>query len=57
MKTALGKGSLTWKSEVVMKPIEEVAKELEGQGWRIIRQSEGEAVTIRSEPPEAQDVV
>lgn len=46
---------LTWDSEVVMKPIEEVANELETQGWQILWQSEVEALAIRGGAPEAED--
>ena len=33
MRTASGNEPLTWESEVVMKPIQDVAKELEEKGW------------------------
>lgn len=56
MKIALGREPLTWESEVVMKPIEQVASELERQGWRILWQSEVEALAIRGEASESQDM-
>lgn len=55
-KTAYGNEPLTWESEVVMKPIEQVASELEDQGWRMLWQSEVEAIAIRNEAPEVQDI-
>jgi len=54
MKATCRKELSTWESEVVMKPIDEVAKELEGQGWRILWRSEVEATAIRGEAPEMQ---
>ena len=51
MKVAQSKGTPTWDSEVVMKPVEEVARELESQGWTILWQSEVEALAIRGEAP------
>lgn len=45
----LGKEHLTWNSEVVRKPIEEIVKELETQGWHILWKSEVEAVAIKDD--------
>lgn len=56
MEVAFGEEPLTWESKVVMKPIEQVASELKGQGWRIIWQSEVEALAIKGECSEAQDM-
>ena len=39
----------TWESEVLMKPITQVADELEQQEWRVIWLSEVEAVAIKKE--------
>jgi len=55
MKKAFSKEPLTWGSATVMKPISEVARELEGQGWQILWQSEVEALAIKGEAPGAQD--
>ena len=41
------KESPSWDTEVLMEPIEEVARELEAQGWRILWKSEVEAIAIR----------
>ncbi len=38
-----------WKSKVVLKPIREVAEELEEQGWEIIWKSEVEALAVKKE--------
>jgi hypothetical protein len=56
MKAALGKEPLTWDSEVVMKPIEEIARELEREGWHIFWESEVEAVAIRDRALESADL-
>ncbi len=53
MNTALGKEPTTWNSEVAMKPIEEMAKELEAEGWRIFWKSEVEAIAIKDKALEA----
>lgn len=55
MKMAFGKEPLTWGSEIVMKPIEEVARELKAQGWEIIWQSDVEALAIKTETPGVRD--
>jgi len=47
MSAMSGEERPTWKSAVVMKPIEEIAKELESQGWRILWKSEVEAIAVR----------
>jgi hypothetical protein len=39
--------SQKWDTEVVMKPIREVAKELEAEGWDIIWSSEVEAIAVK----------
>jgi len=56
MKAALGKEPLTWDSEVVMKPIEEIARELEREGWHIFWESEVEAVAIKDRALESADL-
>jgi len=47
LNTVLKKKDITWDSKVVMKPIEEMAKDLEGEGWRIFWKSEVEAIAIK----------
>lgn len=47
MSAMSGEERPTWESAVVMKPIEEIAKELESQGWRILWKSEVEAIAVR----------
>ncbi len=39
--------SQKWDTEVVMKPIREIAKELEAEGWDIIWSSEVEAIAVK----------
>lgn len=56
MKAAFGKEPLTWKSEVVMKPVTEVASQLEQQGWRILWKSEVEALAIKDNGISSQDL-
>jgi hypothetical protein len=56
INTVSGKEPLTWESEIVMKPIEQVAAEHEQQGWRIVWKSEVEALAIKGEGQQAQDV-
>ena len=56
MKIAFGKEPPTWESEVVMRPIEQEASELEAQGWRILWLSEVEALAIKGEMPEVGGV-
>ncbi len=46
----------TWETEVVMKPIEEIAKELEAEGWHISWKSEVEAVAVKDEALKAGDL-
>jgi len=48
--------ALTWKSEVVMKPVDEVSRELEQQGWRVLWQSEVEAIAIKGRAVKAHDL-
>jgi hypothetical protein len=55
-KTAFGSEPLAWDSEVLMKPIQQVAEELEAQGWDILWQSEVEAIAIRGETPNGRDM-
>ena len=59
MNAAFGKKPLTWDSEVVMKPIGEMAKELEAEGWQISWKSEVEAIAIKegAPRPEATDIM
>lgn len=45
----------TWNSEVVMKPINEVVEELEAQGWRVLWQSEVEAIAIKDDQTGCHD--
>ncbi len=47
---------VTWNSEVVMKPIEEVARELKGQGWRVLWKSEVEAIAMRDDQLRGSDI-
>jgi hypothetical protein len=56
MSTESGKDRLPWNSEVVMKPIEDIAKELEGEGWHIFWKSEVEAIAIKDKALEATDL-
>ena len=56
MKSLFGKEPLTWECEVLMKPIEQVASELERQGWRVLWRSEVEALAIKEQVPEGQGV-
>ncbi len=49
MCAASGEKPSTWNSEVVLKPINEVAEELEAQGWRVLWQSEVEAIAIKND--------
>jgi hypothetical protein len=49
-----GEEHITWTSEVVMKPINEVAMELQREGWHIVWKSEVEALAIKDEALEAQ---
>jgi len=37
-----------WDTEVIMKPISEVAKELEAEGWDVIWSSEVEAIAVKT---------
>ena len=37
-----------WRTEVVIKPIENVAKQLEAGGWHILWKSEVEAIAVKS---------
>lgn len=46
----------SWDTEVVMKPIEEMANELEAEGWHILWKSEVEAIAIKDESLEATDL-
>jgi len=50
------KRPLTWNSEVVMKPIEEIARELETEGWQILWKSEVEAIAVKNKMPGAKDM-
>ena len=45
-----------WNSEVVLKPVEEIARELENEGWRILWKSEVEAIAIRGGLSGSQDI-
>lgn len=56
MKSVFGKEPLTWECEVLIKPIEQVASELERQGWRVLWRSEVEALAIKEQVPEGQGV-
>jgi hypothetical protein len=47
MNAVFGKKPITWDSEVVMKPIEEIARDLEKEGWRIFWKSEVEVISIK----------
>jgi hypothetical protein len=47
MNRKSGDKPLAWNSRVFMKPIEEVAKELEKEGWCVFWKSEVEAIAIR----------
>jgi hypothetical protein len=55
MKSALGKKHLTYYSQVVMKPIEEIARELAADGWHIFSKSEVEGIAIKDKALEAGD--
>lgn len=50
------RGPCTWDSEVVMKPIEQVTRELEKQGWHILWTSEVEAIAIKENTLKAEDM-
>jgi hypothetical protein len=56
MKVAVGKEPVSWEADIVMKPIEEVAKDLEAQGWHILWQSEVEAIAIKAKTIEDGDL-
>jgi hypothetical protein len=56
MKKVAGKESLTWESEVVMKPIEEIARDLEKEGWQVLWTSEVEAIAVRDKYPGGEDM-
>ena len=56
MKKVAGKEPLTWNSEVVMKPIEEIAKDLEREGWHVLWTSEVEAIAVRDKYPGGEDM-
>ena len=56
MSAGPDKKSLTWNSEVVMKPIEEIAKELETEGWQILWKSEVEAIAVKNKVAGAKDM-
>ncbi|MFH0847755.1 MAG: bifunctional DNA primase/polymerase [Chloroflexota bacterium] len=49
-------GSPKWHTEVLMEPIEEVARKLEKEGWRIFWKSEAEAIAIRADASENQSL-
>jgi hypothetical protein len=46
-ETSPNRDSREWDTEVLMKPIAEVAKELEADGWDIIWSSEVEAIAVK----------
>jgi len=48
--------SLNWRTEVVMKPIDHVAKQLQADGWHILWKSEVEAIAIRDNASEKQNL-
>jgi hypothetical protein len=48
---SLDHNSPEWDTEVVMKPIGEVAKELEAEGWDVIWSSEVEAIAVKRKGP------
>jgi hypothetical protein len=50
-ETSLNRDSREWDTEVLMKPISEVAKELEAEGWDIIWSSEVEAIAVKKKEP------
>lgn len=54
MKKAPDKERSKWASEVVMKPIHQVASELKEEGWHILWKSEVEAVAIKPDALDAQ---
>ena len=56
MSAVFGEEPLTWDSEVVMKPIDEVAKELETRGWHVLWRSEVEALAIKGEASGCKDM-
>jgi len=45
----------TWATEVIMEPIEHVAKQLEAEGWHIRWKSEVEAIAVKSQTPMGRD--
>ena len=56
MKSASGKERLTWDSQVVMKPVEEIARELAADGWHLFWKSEVEAIATKDKASEAGDM-
>ena len=47
--------SHNWRTEVVMKPIEHVAKQLQAEGWHILWKSEVEAIAVKSQTSAGED--
>ena len=43
--------SQKWDTEIVMKPIDQIARELEAEGWDIIWSSEVEAIAVKNRKP------
>jgi hypothetical protein len=57
MKAVLGREPPAWNSQVVMKPIEKIARELEQEGWHIFWESEVEAFAIKNKALEDVDII
>lgn len=56
MSAVSNKNPQGWNSKVVMKPIRDVARELEEQGWHLIWKSEVEALAVRGETLHTQAI-
>jgi len=52
MTTLPDHNSPKWDTEIVMKPIDQIAKELEAEGWDIIWSSEVEAIAVKNKKPD-----
>jgi hypothetical protein len=50
-ETSPNRDSREWDTEVLMKPIGEVVKQLEAEGWDIIWSSEVEAIAVKRKGP------
>ena len=56
MNAVPNKEPVTWNSEVIMKPIEQIARELEAEGWHILWKSKVEAIAVKKEALGASDM-